>query len=710
MKKKIDYRHFICVGITLVCLAFSVFKFKYAPLRIWESLIDIFNSFKFYLNELFGFNFAFEPTVNDFTKQPFIMPFNLPNTWEEFKALWRGYWQLYITKSNIQAYFTAVGDFLYYFARYLIVFLPFILVLILLFQREIPKNNDYNKDSKPLALYKRFERKVLRPIKTWLRGFFAFVAETSVYYKLWLLIWAWNFNFFSIIIEFFAYYLYFVASFDLISLYIQVLKLLMDLSAMLYFIPTIGWIVLALVIIDRVRRNIALNTLRHFEMRNRGFINSLPITTLICGTMGTGKTTMLSDMLLSLEAIFRDKAQELIFDNDMRFSNFPWINFENDIGKAYDEHKIFNLATVRSYVDDKLANFNKNPCKENLWDYDFEYYGVTFDDKLKVVELFDVLQSYAQLYFVYLSDVLVLTNYSVRTDFLYMTEDNFPLWDTDFFARSSAALDVTSRHSKILDFDALRLKRTAVKDNPLANSYDFGILGITEYGKERKNMLELKEIKKKDAETNQRNDGFIDGTKMRRHSGTIDYYPFVKEIGDEQRPESVGADARDTFKIVHIRNKSDVKLAMPLFAIGELIHDFVISRFKNYYYQYRFARGDNTLFMYLLKKLASSLHNYYLGIYNLYGYTELTCETEMGTLSGDVEKHSYYLANKKIYSKRFSTDAFSDYFAKKTMRSEFGLNDLEEYSSERATFDELKRQNSYFINELINNDDIINKK
>ena len=82
----------------------------------------------------------------------------------------------------------------------------------------------------------------------------------------------------------------------------------------------------------------------------------------------------------------------------------------------------------------------------------------------------------------------------------------------------------------------------------------------------------------------------------------------------------------------------------------------------------------------------------------------------MGTLSGDVEKHSYYLSNKKIYSKRFSTDAFSDYFAQKTMRSEFGLNDLPEYDSERATFEELKQQNSYFINELINNDDIINKK
>ena len=41
-------------------------------------------------------------------------------------------------------------------------------------------------------------------------------------------------------------------------------------------------------------------------------------------------------------------------------------------------------------------------------------------------------------------------------------------------------------------------------------------------------------------------------------------YPFVEVIMDEQRPESLGADARDLCEIIHIRGKSEKRLTMPL--------------------------------------------------------------------------------------------------------------------------------------------------
>ena len=55
---------------------------------------------------------------------------------------------------------------------------------------------------------------------------------------------------------------------------------------------------------------------------------------------------------------------------------------------------------------------------------------------------------------------------------------------------------------------------------------------------------------------------------------------------------------------------------------------------------------------------------------------------------------------KKIYSKRFSTDCFSDYFNEKALRAQIGLDDLEEFVSEKATFEEMKKENSYFLNDL----------
>ena len=61
--------------------------------------------------------------------------------------------------------------------------------------------------------------------------------------------------------------------------------------------------------------------------------------------------------------------------------------------------------------------------------------------------------------------------------------------------------------------------------------------------------------------------------------------------------------------------------------------------------------------------------------------------------------------SKKIYSRRFSTDCFSEFFREKALRSKVGINDLLEYKTERATFDELKKQNRYFITDLVNTEE-----
>ena len=56
--------------------------------------------------------------------------------------------------------------------------------------------------------------------------------------------------------------------------------------------------------------------------------------------------------------------------------------------------------------------------------------------------------------------------------------------------------------------------------------------------------------------------------------------------------------------------------------------------------------------------------------------------------------------NKKIYSKRFSTDCFSGFFEEKAKRSNKGVADLPEFEGEKATFAEMESMNSYFFNDL----------
>lgn len=238
-----------------------------------------------------------------------------------------------------------------------------------------------------------------------------------------------------------------------------------------------------------------------------------------------------------------------------------------------------------------------------MFNYDYERYGLSYDDKLKVVGVWEVIGIYAQLYFIYvIQSSLLIANYSVWVDGVLSDVGNFPLWNNDFFKRDSRLAESYSRHAHILDFDSLRLGRKVVENNVNANNFEFGVVLITEVGKERGNALELSEKKKKDEATNQKNDLFNSWLKMVRHSATVDNFPFVRVITDEQRPESWGADARDLCEIVHIRESSETYLALPFFALTELIYKCVFGKFTNLYYQYRYARSDNTLLMYLFKK------------------------------------------------------------------------------------------------------------
>lgn len=183
-----------------------------------------------------------------------------------------------------------------------------------------------------------------------------------------------------------------------------------------------------------------------------------------------------------------------------------------------------------------------------LYGYDCKRYGTDFDDALKISRLFDVLETYAMAYFIYvIQSSFIVSNYSIRTDNAQISNGNFPLWLTDFFPKRRREC---SRYAHILDFDVLRLGKKVLENNPKAGSFEFGVVAITEIGKERGNNLELKEVKKGADDTNQKNDLFNSWLKMCRHSATVDNFPFIKVFTDEQRPESWGADARDLCDVI----------------------------------------------------------------------------------------------------------------------------------------------------------------
>lgn len=296
-----------------------------------------------------------------------------------------------------------------------------------------------------------------------------------------------------------------------------------------------------------------------------------------------------------------------------------------------------------------------------------------------------------------LLDTDILVCYSIRTSNVKSDMGNLPLWLTDFFVPRDVR---NSRRSHILDFDVLRLGKRVIDENPNIGSFEFGVVTISEIGKERGNDLELREVKKGTDEANQKNDLFNSWLKMCRHSATVDNFPFIKVFTDEQRPESWGADAKDLCDVIQIVSSGEALITLPFYKIQDMLCEWLFNRFMATYTDFRYRRGDNTLFIYLYKKLAAWVWNRNVRNYNHYGYCVLSVETERGTMDGKSDKKKYYIMNAKIYGKRFSTDCFSDYFNDLASRSNVGLDDYLEYQTEKASVAELQSQNSYFINSL----------
>ena len=700
--KRYKYIHItLTVVLSVGYVLLGIFVFSKSYLRLGETMVDLWNSIKIYFCEIFGINHSITPTVEDLSK---VMKWDLflAEDWQGFKIQVRQYFELFKSKENFKFYLSCLGEKCSILAKVLAISAPcFVVLMLLLKQMYQSSNTDHNKDTKPLKAYKWILAHSYQPIKRYFISYFEFLKAHKFIPILWAVTWAMHLNLASIIMAFFAYYFYFAVSYKLETIYVQFFKLTVDLQVIIRVLTWWGIGVVVWVVFCHVRKKYAQAKLRHFEARNCGFINELPIVSMTVGSMGKKKTTIITDMALSQEVMFRQKAFELLQNNDLKFPFFPWISFEMDLLNCIEYGTVYNLATVRDWVRKKQARFIKNgDTMKRLYGYDIDRYGMTYDDGLRGWNLYDILSSYAQLYFIYIiTSSLMVSNYSIRSDNEFFTEGNFPLWVTDFFPETTVE---NGRYAHILDFDVLRLGKKVIENNPNAGSFEFGVVLISEVGKERGNNLELKEVKKKQEEANQKNDLFNSWLKMCRHSATVDNFPFIKVFTDEQRPESWGADARELCDIIHIASSGNQRLALPFYTIEEMLTEWAFNRFIDLYYDLRFRRGDNTLLVYVLKGITSWLFKRNAKIHNRFGYSISKIEKERGTMDGKIEKKKYYVMNKKIYARRFSTDCFSDYFNDLAKKTNIGLADYLEYASEKATVEELKEQNSYFINALYN--------
>ncbi len=357
---------------------------------------------------------------------------------------------------------------------------------------------------------------------------------------------------------------------------------------------------------------------------------------------------------------------------------------------------------MKRWILQKRQCFEKTPSAEELFGYDFERYGMTYDDGLCLGDIWQAIEEHALAYFIYtVQSSYLIANYSIRSDKQVEDLGNLPLWDTDFFARDSSLEG--SRYAHILDFDMLRLGRRMLENNPNRYAYGFGVYVISEIDKERKNAPTTRELKANAKDCNQLNDLFNTCMKMSRHACVVANRVFVHIIGDLQRTGSLNADYLELGDTVELRSKGSMLPVLPFWApfwIAELAVDFILGKHDDFYLQYRHVRADLTLFMYLVHGFAARLAGYRERVYNLYGCQRVTVRVERGTKDGDFSDCTWYRQSKKVYSRRYATDCMSAIFEAHGEMNAVGLDDLKEYASVMATEAERSAQHSHFQHDI----------
>jgi len=726
---KKDYRHIICLAITLISVGFG-FLFPNALPRLAETFRDLGTSAAYYFCEIFASgNNPIKATVLKMPEWTWAKdiwePLRLfPWTWEEFKVLWGKFWEAFFSGQNFVAYWEAVGDFLYYFSRFALLIVPVILLIIVsLNGYKRTYCTDRHKRSPQLQRFEQIQFKVIYPIIAWCKDFVLFCKENAVYYKIWLGLWMLHFNVISLIIALLAFYLYFAVSFDFVGIYTQILKLLVDLAPMVRFIPGIIWLAIGAWVYNRTCRSMAFQRLYYAERCNRAFLRGRGVVTTIYGEMGIGKTQMVTSMALSAEIEQFDMAFEILLEQDMKFPNFPWQRFRDQLKKRIDNREIVDLPSCRAYVKrcrmffDRISEiysaqeYREKRKKYKLlkedytFGYDYTHYSTMYNDELKITHLYEALEDYACAYLIFtVKTSLLFSNYSIRVDSILKDIGNMPFRDTDFFNRDPRLQESYSRHAHIIDIDMLRLGKKIVKGNPKARRLSFGVYVITEIDKEFKNQLQLKETKIKEDETNQKNDLHDACLMMMRHAAVVSNRVFIRLIADLQRPEAWGAGGRELGEIVYISDKSELEPTLPIASPYWLCYGIfagIKSKWNDFKSELEINRSDSTLFVHLVKNIISKINNHYDKVNGLFVMQTLTLELQSGRMDGDVKKDKWRILTKKDRSRRYRTaclEAVFDSYEPNFMH----VDDFIMYAGEVGTQAENELQNSYFQNDIKN--------
>lgn len=727
IKFKQDYRHIICCAIILVSLVCALL-FPNALPRLVEVLRDLVTSILFYFFEIIGGSsdsiFPYVVRLQEWKiAEEIWKPIRiLPYSFEEFLQWCETYFRLIFDWNNVLDYFSSLSDLIDVIYRLLLVALP--LLPVIWYYTYIVKNtqnNERNVKSKALIRFEYFLFNAVYPFIAWIKDFIGFIQENIIYVNLFIIIWCLHFNIFSIVLAALSYYFYFISSWDLGSLYVQLLKLQIDITPVVRFIPAVIWAIIIYVVYDRITHSMAFNRLYYYDTANKAFVRKLGNITTVYGEPGAGKTKLVTALALTDEIRMYDDALNIMLTRASQFPNFPWQNFVDFLNEQISDRYIVDAFSAREQVRylrwwfdlvyDELSFEEWQEILQNepdivdpTFNYDYDHYRITYNDELKIHHLFDAMESYAAAYVMFSVETsLIFSNYSIRVDSFLRDLGNMPYRDNNFLERPTEYQEAYSLHSHIFDFDILRrFGKQIVENNNNARLAPCGVIVVSEIDKEFKNSLKLKEVKADSNEANQKNDLHDACLTMIRHAVVIDFVSFVSVIADLQRPEAWGANGRELGQVYYISDKGELEPALPFFSpywIIEAVFKLCIRVLDNYDRAYGINRGDTTLLIYLCRNINTFMKNYLDRIGGKFGVQTLTLEYQSGRMDGELKTDKFRIISKIHLSNRYRTDCLASIFETYEPNT-MHIDDFKMYAGELATQAECAHQHSYFQNDI----------
>ena len=178
---RIDYRHLSAIVITAIILLVVCFCFLPSLKRTGQAFVDFAYSFSYYFGTIFGIE-DLSVTVNDIPSEMGLSEV-LPYSWDEFCNFAEAYGHRLCDVDNILSYLGVVLNVLFYAILIAVmVAIPFTLLAIIIvkiFSKTV--NNDVNRDSAALALWKKVSRVTVLPVKRFFGAMKAFLQEHRIY-------------------------------------------------------------------------------------------------------------------------------------------------------------------------------------------------------------------------------------------------------------------------------------------------------------------------------------------------------------------------------------------------------------------------------------------------------------------------------------------------------------------------------------------------